>query len=442
MKKGRKQISIVTFVFICIICLLIGYASISAINITISGGAQANINQGNFVVKFIEETNISPKVTPNGLGTATIVNDTTATFIISGDLRKGNIVNATYKIKNNSNDVGAKLSLQLTNSNDEYFKVIERIEDKELQAGDTTTVTITVEMIENPFEENQQTTITAKLIASPIENESASSNDSDSMQIPKPFAIDSWATIKANVESGNTNQYDIGDTRIISINNKKYTLRLVNKSSHDWCDNEAYSQTACGFVVEFAEVVEKRKINPTRTNAGGWPGTNLYQYANNDFYSNLPNDLKSIIATTRVISGFGCISGWDEYTRVCSNPDNNGNNYITYDKIYIASGTEYLANDKKDSAGDTTTQLDYYIGTVIDGTITRDYESGEETFPTYSRLKKPFENSSGGEGTDSYWLRNASFEYEEGMFRRIMGGSLVNIYANQSAGFVPAFRIE
>ena len=183
------------------------------------------------------------------------------------------------------------------------------------------------------------------------------------------------------------------------------------------------------------------RINSTRTNAGGWPETNLYRYANVDFYNSLPNELKSVIATTRVISGYGCISGFDEDTRTCSNPDNNGANYISYDKIYIASGTEYLSRDTKDSAYDTTSQFDYYIGSVVDGTITRNYESGDQTFPTYSRLKKPFENSSGSEATDQYLLRNASFEFEEGMFRRIMGGSLVNIYANYTIGIVPAFRI-
>lgn len=442
MKKRNKQYRIVLFILIFIITLAIGYAAITDVNLLIGGNSTLFVSQSNFNVKFLKETNVSPTLSPSEYGNVDVENDTTAILNIKGNLRKKDTVVATYKIKNNSNGIGARISLQLTNTNSEYFKVIERIEDKELLAGDTTYVSITVEMIKNPFEENQQTTITAKLIASPIENDSISSNDPDSVQDPKPFAIDSWATIKANVESGNTNQYDIGDTRSISIDNKKYTLRLVNKSSHDWCDNEAYSQTACGFVVEFAEVVEKRKINPTKTNAGGWPGTDLYQYANGDFYNKLPNDLKSIIATTRVISGFGCISGFDENTRVCSNPDNNGNNYTTYDKIYIPSGTEYLAKDLKDSAEDTTAQLDYYIGSVIDGTITRNYESGDQTYPTYSRLKKPFENSSGGEGTDSYWLRNASFEFEDGMFRRIMGGSLVNIYANQLAGFVPAFRIE
>ena len=125
----------------------------------------------------------------------------------------------------------------MTNSNSIYFKVTERIEDKQLQAGDETTATITVEIIENPFEDDQSATVTAKLIATPVYEEDATGNDPTSIQNPKPFATDSWSTIKTNVQNGNTSQYDVGDTRKIRINNKIYTLRLVNKSTHVWCDN-------------------------------------------------------------------------------------------------------------------------------------------------------------------------------------------------------------
>lgn len=39
MEKRKKTINIITFIFISIICLMIGYAAITTINLTVSGSA-------------------------------------------------------------------------------------------------------------------------------------------------------------------------------------------------------------------------------------------------------------------------------------------------------------------------------------------------------------------------------------------------------------------
>ena len=114
-------------------------------------------------------------------------------------MRKGDSVVVTYKIINNSKGIGADIDLSLINSNTEYYQVTETITDKQLQAGEATTATVTVEMIENPFEIDQSTTITATLIANPVDDEIAISNDPKSVKSPpdpESFATDSWATIK------------------------------------------------------------------------------------------------------------------------------------------------------------------------------------------------------------------------------------------------------
>ena len=190
MKIRRKRVNMILFVLIGIIALSIGYAAISAVNLIINGNSVASVDESNFDVKFIEENGVSPKVNPSNMGTANILDDTTASFSISGNLRKGDSVVVTYKIKNNSNGIGAKISLDLTNSNDEYYRVTEEIIDNELQAGDTTNVNIIVEMMANPFEENQNTTITAKLIAKPIEDETATGTSSNVLvkSNPESFA--------------------------------------------------------------------------------------------------------------------------------------------------------------------------------------------------------------------------------------------------------------
>ena len=82
------------------------------------------------------------------------------------------------------------------------------------------------------------------------------------------------------------------------------------------CNNTGFSQTACGFVVEFVDLIGSRVMNSTGNNIGGWPSSNMYTYLNGSFesgawnrtgsvYSNLPSDLQNVIADTFTVSGFG-----------------------------------------------------------------------------------------------------------------------------------------
>ena len=95
---------------------------------------------------------------------------------------------------------------------------------------------------------------------------------------PKSFAEDTWETIAENTSS---NVYNVGDTRRVLIDNKPYTVRIANKSTPPECNDSNFSQTACGFVVEFADIVEKRRMNPTNTNVGGWEASEMRTYAIN-----------------------------------------------------------------------------------------------------------------------------------------------------------------
>ena len=172
-------------------------------------------------------------------------------------------------------------------------------------------------------------------------------------EVPKPktFAEDTWETIAENTSS---NVYNVGDTKTVLIDNKPYTVRIANKSTPAKCnDNDLnFSQTACGFVVEFVDIVEKRAMNSTNTNVGGWPATEMRTYANGEFLNKLPEDLRNVIINTKVISGHGNTTGEE--------------NFPSEDKIYLLSahevyedGTGYPVSTY-DSAWDKTRQLDYY----------------------------------------------------------------------------------
>ena len=240
------------------------------------------------------------------------------------------------------------------------------------------------------------------------------------------FRDDSWTTIANNVRSGNTSLYNIGDTKKITVDGTNYTVRLANNSTPSECDGTDFSQTACGFVVEFAEVVFKRNINPSGThngtqfkygwNVGGWPASDMRNnYVNGDFFNKLPNDLQKVIIDTKVISGHGNTSG--------------ETNFTSTDKIYLLSPHEVYEDgtSNKVSTSDTaysqTRQLDYY-------------KSKGVTTTNYSSATKKF-----GTETSRWWLRSARKDTNVYFISATEDGKWGSNGASGNYGFSPAFRI-
>ena len=166
--KNKKTLQIVLLVAIAVLTLGIGYASITAINLLINGNATASVNQENFKVYFTQAQSITGSTGVSGTSSIDDNDATIAYFDVSGLTKVGDYGVATYTISNNSNGIGADISLQLTNSNNEYFKITETVADSQLQAGDTTTATIRVEMIKTPIQADVTTSVTGTLTATPI----------------------------------------------------------------------------------------------------------------------------------------------------------------------------------------------------------------------------------------------------------------------------------
>ena len=233
---------------------------------------------------------------------------------------------------------------------------------------------------------------------------------------PKSFAEDTWETIAANVQANKeatASVYKVGDTRKVTIDKKDYAVRIANNSNYD-CNLE--SQTACGFVVEFADIVETRSMNSTATNVGGWSATAMRTYANGDFFNKLPAELRKVIIDTKVISGHGSTSG--------------ETNFTSTDKIYLLSAHEVWEDgtsnqvSSKDTAYNQTRQLDYYKNL---GVTTNNYSGA---------IKK---NVSGS--NSRWWLRAANSSTDD-FFLSVSGdGDWTDINANIPYGLAPAFRI-
>ena len=259
--------------------------------------------------------------------------------------------------------------------------------------------------------------------------------DTDNANI---FAIDSWETIAKNVKNGNIGNYPVGAEKEVKIDGKSYTVRVANNTKPEECTREDFSQTACGFVVEFADIVEYRDMNPAGEykgttypdgwNIDGWPVTAMRTYANGDFLKKLPSDLQSVIKDTKVISGHGP----DD-----QNPNREDGNWESTDKIYLLSTHEVWEDvtgnnllKTSDTAYNNTRQLDYY---KLKGVTIDNYASAE---------KVEYNHDENLNYESAWWLR-AAYSYNNfGAFLAVgYSGSWNASVASSTNGFAPAFRI-
>ena len=162
---------------------------------------------------------------------------------------------------------------------------------------------------------------------------------------------DSWDTILLNIKKNNTSCYHIGDTKNVAVNNYgTYKVRLVNNTTPEICSSEGFSQTACGYVFEFSQVITTTKMTTVAfyNTKGGWPDSTGRRFLNETIYEALPEDLKNAIIDTYTVSGHGNFT--------------NETNYVSNDKLYFLSPKELwnYQNLEKDTDADLTRQLDYY----------------------------------------------------------------------------------
>lgn len=166
----RNRKTFIGIVLLIVVLLLgIAYAAITE-NLTITGTAKATTSDDNFKVVFTGET--TPATTTDGV-TATATADTTsATLNVEGLTTGGQTKSATFKVKNTSDELKAKLEVttsQLTGANAGFFEVTTSIADTDatLEPSGETDVTVTVELVKTPIEE-VSATIDVQLTATAV----------------------------------------------------------------------------------------------------------------------------------------------------------------------------------------------------------------------------------------------------------------------------------
>ena len=218
-------------------------------------------------------------------------------------------------------------------------------------------------------------------------------------------------------------------------------LRIANLSTPAECSTTGFSQTACGLVLEFADVITTHRMNPyvsgdtttTGVNSkGGWEYSDMraylnsttYAYENIDYstsgiYNALPSDLKSKIINTTVVSGHN---------------NNDSTNFTTIDKLYLFSPHEVWENvdgntssgiDYYDKSYSNTRQLDYY---KAKGVTT---DSGTSS----PAIKKDLS------GSNYHWWLRSAYSYHGYGFYEVYGGGWYSDHSDITNGVSPAFRI-
>ena len=268
---------------------------------------------------------------------------------------------------------------------------------------------------------------------------------------PKSFAEDDWETIVANVKAGNLSKYNVGDKKKIKLTSEddsdgnadgittgEYTIRIANTSNEgDVCEKEylekvdgtkePYSKTACGFVIEFEDIITTHNMNPTGEykgtqynygwNVDGWPASSMRTYVNNEVYNTLPEGLRNVIIPTTVVSGHGSTTG--------------ETNFVSEDKIYLLStGEVWEQGIVYDTARELTRQLDYYKNYKnADGSI-------GVTTNNYAGAIKKFN------GSASYWWLRSAGSFDTRYFYIVYnGGVWATHYAFNTTGVAVAFRL-
>ena len=245
---------------------------------------------------------------------------------------------------------------------------------------------------------------------------------------PLSFSDDSWDTIAANVKAGRGDVYEVGDTKEVTLSgavNGTFTVRIANTSTPEECKGAGFSQTACGFVVEFVDIISNQQVNASNTNAGGWQDSAMRSYLNvinvkdgsGTIFNALPAELQNVIIDTTVVSG---------------HETGKSSNYVTTDKLYLLSGHEVykdgeINNNMKtyDTSWENTRQLDYYQ----EKGVTSDSDK-------YAPAIKNF-----GGSASPWWLRSVLSSDTTVFFVVDTLGGWNGVGASNSYGVAPAFRL-
>ena len=440
MRENRKK-NIKLAVLVLILLLGIGFAALTA---TLKIDGTVNVAKTTWDVHFenvsITEGSVTANPAPTSNNTTTTEMTYTINFTKPGDFYEFTvdivndgtidamvdvIANKTYA-SNGTTEIALPTYLTSTVT---YSDGIAIQPNQELLHGESETIKVRVEFKKDisvsDLPSSGDTTIVFKL------NEEYKQKDENSKPVRKEadFEEDTWEDMIIAYDSGLTDKLEQamsdGTTREVQLDldndgtpETTAHLRIANMSAPAECATEGFSRSACGFVLEFADIITTHRMNPYDSgtidgdgNYGGWEHSEMRNYLNSTIYNALPSELKSRIIETPVVSGHG---------------SRQSDNFYTIDKLYLLGAMEVWGeNPGYDSAASLTRQLDYY------------HDKGVTTSNYSGAIKM---NLSGVNAF--WWLRSATSD-DNGSFYDVNYYGRWNASISVNAdGVSPAFRIR
>ena len=419
-RYNRKRSYFSIFLLFLVFSIGLGYAALST-TLSIDGSAQFKDARWNVYFNNLNVTSGSVTATT----AASITNTTTVSFAarlenpndfyeFTVDVVNGGNMNAMIESFN--------ILPELTTAQQNYLSYtvtysdgIELAQYQKLDAGDTETLKVRFEYLENSDASLYPTDDDNLTIAFDVTYVQADEN-----AINKPvrsFADDSWELVINTLKTGDIEPYAIGDEREIDLGSfGVHRLRIANSTSPSECSTTGFSQTACGIVLEFVDVITTAKMNSTKTSSGGWRDSEMRTYLNNDILNEFPAIVKNAIIDTTVVSG----------------ATSTGVYFTSVDKLYFLSTHEVLVDvtgsagsniDVNDVAYDKTRQLDYYA--LMNNNTS-----------SYAASKKY-----GNNAPIQWWLRSGWLNANGTFFVINLNGNSDSCSANVGRYISPAFRI-
>lgn len=109
------------------------------------------------------------------------------------------------------------------------------------------------------------------------------------------LANNTWEQIAAASESGiAADTWQVGDTKDIVVGSETLTLEIVGFNHDDLADGSGKAGITFGLK---NLMTNTRQMNTTKTNAGGYTASGMYDYLTTDVFPNLQEDLKAVIKT-------------------------------------------------------------------------------------------------------------------------------------------------
>ena len=416
MKDDKKYIYVVAVLLLVVVALGISYAWFSAI---ITGNDTAKNNKvvtGNLELTYTDTNEISlDNVIPGDSFTKEVSVKNTGTLDVKYNLVWQSLTNTIT-----NNELVIEATCKRLNSSGTVDGTCESISQTPVSSN-----TIKKKISIEPNITHEYTVKVTFIDTGTVQNYNKNKSFSGKLGIeeyvPTQFEKDSWTAIVANVKANKISQYNVGDTKEVDMGTYgTHTLRIANTSTPSECSGTGFSQTACGFVLEFADIITTHNMNPSGTykgtqydygwNKDGWPATGMRTFVNNDIYNAIPSEIKNAIINTTVVSSHG----W-----------NDTSNFTSTDKLYLLEPKEIYTDfdNTTDTAEDLTRTLDYYTSIGV----TTDSYSGA--------IKK------NGTSADYWWLRAASSNDNYSFYSVISDGDWDANIARYTYGVAPAFRL-